>query len=170
MDSPPRPHGPVLLVAGAYAVLLALVGLWPEHVDSGLGLVDQPFVRTLAELLTVAPAQLVSVGEVLANLFLFVPVGVFVAYGWPKAHLPGAVIVAFAIALVIETIQWVAPIDRTASAVDLVVNAAGGCLGFAAVRAVRHHPRAQWLVLGGLALIVLGVAAVLVWGLTVSLV
>ncbi|MBC9226835.1 hypothetical protein GL325_10895 [Aeromicrobium sp. 636] len=168
MESPPRPHGPVLVLAGAYAVLLALVGLWPDHVDSGLGLVDQPVVRALAELLTVTPTRLVSLGEVLANLFLFVPVGVVVAYGWPRARLSVAGIAALAISAVIETVQWAAPIDRTASALDLVVNTAGGCLGFVVVQAVSGRQRAQWWVLGSLTAIVLAVCAVLVWGLVAT--
>ncbi|MCD9154530.1 VanZ family protein [Aeromicrobium duanguangcaii] len=168
MQPEPRPYGIAAGIAGAYAVLLALIGWWPRHVDSGLGLVDQPVVHSLADALSVPPGHVVAAGEVMANVVLFVPIGLFLALGWRRASIGVAAAVALAVSVGIEVVQWLAPIDRTASAVDVVVNVAGGCLGFAAVRAVRGRPRAQRWVVGGLAVIVLLVAAVLVRGLTVS--
>src|SRR5690606_37715769 len=133
-----------------------------------LGLVDLAFTRQLAELLSVQPVRLVASAEILANMALFVPVGLFVALGWARSNVWDAIAAAAGISLAIEMAQWVAPIDRTGSVRDLLANVAGACLGFLAVRATRGHPRARAVLLGLLGVIVLVVVGTLGWGLTSS--
>ncbi|MBC9226836.1 hypothetical protein GL325_10900 [Aeromicrobium sp. 636] len=157
-----------LAFVAAYVAVLAVVGWWPRQVDADVGIVHWSPVQTMARLVTVQPAEVLAGVEVAAHAALFVPVGVFIALRWRRASAGTAVVVASALALAIETVQWIAPIDRTASAVDLVADVAGGLLGFVAVRAVTHHPRAGATIVGGLVVIVLGVAAVLIWGMAVS--
>lgn len=148
-----------------YAVLVATVGAWPRHVDSGLALVDWSLTRSVAHVTALTPTEVVQTGEVLANAILFVPVGLIVAWWWPRAGLLHAAGTALSIALVIETVQALAPLDRTTSIVDVVANTSGGVLGFALARLVEAHSRWRRSVLGGLGIVIGGVLAVLVWGL-----
>lgn len=163
-----RPSDSAVAVALVYGLMLATVGWWPTHVDSGLALADLSVVRVAAHLVAVQPVQVVAATEVLANVLLFLPVGVFIALGWRRAIALDAVLVAAVISLAIETVQWLAPIDRTASIMDLLANAAGGLLGYAAIRTAESHPRAGATVLGGLVLVIVGVLAVLVWGMALG--
>ena len=62
MDAATRPHGPMLALAAVYGALLAVIGLWPRHVDASLSLADWSLTRRLAELITLTPHQLVAAG------------------------------------------------------------------------------------------------------------
>lgn len=165
MEATTRTLGPTVALATAYGALLAGIGLWPRHVDASLSLADWSLTRRIAELITLTPHQLVAAGEVIANAVLFVPVGLAVAYWWPRASTWIAATVAFSIAMVIELVQWLAPVDRTPSLSDLAANTAGACLGFGVLRLATARPRLRAAVLGPLLLVVIGVLGVLVWGL-----
>lgn len=163
-----RPHGPTLVLATTYGLMLALVGLWPQHVDSGLGVADWTLTRHLAEALSLAPDQVTDAAQVVANVLLFVPVGFLVAWWLPRASALVAVVVGAGLSLAIELAQWWGPIDRTASWADVVVNAAGAGLGFVAIEVAPNRPWARVAVLGGLVTVVLAVLGVLVWGLVTA--
>lgn len=165
MDAATRPHGPMLALAAVYVALLAVIGLWPRHVDASLSLADWPLTRRLAEPIALTPHQLVAAGEVIANAVLFIPVGLAVAHWRPRASAWIVAAVAFSIAIVIELVQWLAPVDRTPSLSDLAANTAGACLGFGVLRLATARPRLRAAVLGPLLLVVIGVLGVLVWGL-----
>jgi len=165
MQASPRPHGPTLVVAAGYAVLLAAIGAWPRHVDSGLALVNWSLTRKLAEVSTLTPTQVVTTAEVVANGILFIPVGLIVAWWWPRATILHAGAAALALALVIEVVQAFAPIDRTTALSDVLANTAGGLVGFEIARFVERHPRLRVPGLAVLTAVVGGVFAVLVWGL-----
>ena len=123
-----------LVVGAVYLAALALIAWWPTHVDAGLGVVDWPVTRELAALLGISASSAYSVIEVGANVALFVPLGALLAWwipGWPwwRVALVGALISA-----VIEVVQAVTPLDRTASVIDVVANTAGTALGALAAR------------------------------------
>ena len=168
MAAPQRRHRPPYLVGALYAVFLAAVGTWPRHVDSGLPLADWALTRSLADLARLTPEQVVATAEVAANAVLFVPLGMMVTWWWPRARIVAAAGVGLAVALTIEIAQQVAPIDRTPSLVDVVVNVAGACLGFSVVRAAASHPRHRLALLGAVGVLVADVLGVLLWGLATA--
>ncbi len=165
MNATTRVHAPTIALAAAYGALLATIGLWPRHVDASLSLADWSVTRRAADLVTLTPEQVVATAEVSANAVLFVPVGLAVAFWWPRICVWAAVAAALSIAVVIELAQWLAPVDRTPSLIDLAANTAGACVGFVAVRAATAHPRWRVALLGTLIPVVVAVLGVLVWGL-----
>lgn len=169
MDTSTRVRDACVGLAVVYGVLLAMVGLWPRHVDAGLSVADWSATRAVADLVTLRPEQLVAVGEVAANAVLFVPLGLVVAFWWPRATARRAAVAGLSIAFVIEVVQWLAPVDRTPSVVDLVANTLGACVGFATVRVAASRPRLGPPMLGSLGAVVLAVLGVLVWGLIAGL-
>ena len=73
-----------------------------------------------------------------------------------------------AVAVAIEIAQWQGPIDRTASALDVVADVVGAVLGFAAMRAAAGGSRLARAGSWALAVVTLGVLGVLLVGLVVS--
>ncbi|OUZ12123.1 hypothetical protein BHE97_02710 [Aeromicrobium sp. PE09-221] len=117
-----------LLAGAVYLAVLALVAWWPTHVDAGLGVVDWRVTRGLATVLGISAGSAYAVIEVSANVALFVPFGVLVAWwggwAWWRVAIIGALV-----STVIEAVQAVAPLDRTASVGDVLANTAGAALG-----------------------------------------
>ena len=105
----------------AYAVALALIAFWPQHVDKGAG----PFLQALMHLLPIVTPHRVEFG---ANIVLFVPLGALLAILVPRRrHL--IMPVGFLVSLTIESIQGVLLDGRTASIYDIIANTAGACIG-----------------------------------------
>ncbi|SKB07325.1 VanZ family protein [Aeromicrobium choanae] len=165
----PRPRVPraVLVLAVLYVVLAAAIGLWPRHVDSGLGVEAWPLTTTIADVLSVPASRVVDGAEVLANTLFFVPVGAVVAVALPRASVLLAVAAGLAIAVVIELVQGLGPLDRTASLLDVVADVAGAVLGFGAVRAASSGSPAARAAVAMLAAVVLVVLGVLLAGLVI---
>lgn len=115
----------VLVAAGALAGILALT----------VGPVSQ--IRALSEFLTVLravsawagrPAPSEAEAEALANVLLFVPLGLVGGWLAPRRHAPWAVAGLALLALLVEAVQY--PVaGRDASLQDVVLNATGGLLG-----------------------------------------
>ena len=126
-----------LVVGATYLAALVLIAWWPTHVDAGLGVVDWPLTRALAAVLGISAASAYAVIEVGANVALFVPLGLliswrFAGWRWWRVALVGALV-----SVVIEVVQAVTPLDRTASVTDVLANTVGAALGALA---------AQWVV------------------------
>lgn len=163
-----RPSVPVVGSAVLYVVLLAAIGLWPRHVDDGLGIVDWPLTIGIADVLAVTASDVVSLAEVVANAVFFVPVGIFLALVLPRVSVLVAVALGCLLSGGIELIQWLGPVDRTASILDVVADTGGAVVGFIALRAAAHGSRPAQAALAALVLVTLGVLAVLVCGLLIS--
>ena len=166
----PRPRVPraVVVLAVLYVVLAAAIGLWPRHVDSGLGVESWPLTTAIAEALSVPASRVVDGAEVLANTVFFVPVGAVVAVVLPRASVLVAVGVGLVLATGIELVQWLGPLDRTASLLDVVADVAGAVLGFGAVRAASSGSPVARTAFAMLAAVTLGVLGVLLFGLVVT--
>lgn len=146
-------------------MLLLLVGFWPHHVDSGLGVNQWSLTRSIADLIGATPATVVAAAQTLANVVLFAPIGVLVAWWRPRMSSMWALALGFAVSAMIEIVQMVGPIDRTAAWSDVVANTAGAWLGFLVVRHAPRDPRLRTIFGAMVALVVGSVLAVLVWGL-----
>ncbi|QNL94304.1 VanZ family protein [Aeromicrobium senzhongii] len=163
-----RPSAPVVGSAVLYVLLVAAIGLWPRHVDAGLSIVDWRLTKGIADLLSVSASEVVGLAEVAANAVFFVPVGIFLALVFPRVSVLAAVTLGCLLSGGIELAQALGPVDRTASILDVVADAGGAVLGFAALRAATHGSRLAKIALAVLVLVTLGVVSVLVCGLLIS--
>lgn len=105
----------------AYAVALATIAFWPSPVDRDTG----PLLRLLTRLVPVLTYPRI---EFLANVVLFVPLGLLLTLILIRSRwlvLP----IVFLATVTIECVQAVLLDARTPSALDIVANTAGGCLG-----------------------------------------
>lgn len=131
----------LLLATGAYALALALIGLWKTPVDRGVPVTSFAPVRWTADLFGLDPYQAYSAVESSANVVLFVPLGVLVLLWWPRWGWLHAVGLAFATTVTIEVLQQVLRPERFASLSDVVANTLGGAIGGALVVGARRIRR-----------------------------
>lgn len=120
-----RSHA-VLLTASLYGLALALIGLWPAHVDQSLGLNRYEFYTPL---------------EFGANVALFVPLGALAAVFLPRSRWWWAVLVGLLISVAIESAQSFVLPGRTASPQDVVANVTGTTIGVVLVVLLRRRRR-----------------------------
>lgn len=117
----------VRVVLAGYTVALALIAFWPTPVDAGLA-------RLLAALTRRLPVLTYERIEFLANIAMFVPLGVLLAIVLVRSRalvLP----IVFVTTFLIECVQALLLPERTPSVMDIVANTAGGCMGLLAVAA-----------------------------------
>ncbi len=131
----------LLLLAGAYALSLALIGLWATPVDSGVAVTDLAPVAWAADLLGLSDAQVYTLTETSANVLLFVPLGALVMLFFRHWRWWHATLVAAALSVLIELAQEVWRPERFADATDVVANTAGGAIGALIVVASRRVRR-----------------------------
>lgn len=84
--------------------------------------------------------------EVLENLLIFVPMGIYLQMLLPKCRFYGKLIIIAGTSLMLEAAQYVLAIGRS-DIIDLLTNTTGGLLGFAlygiVVRLLRNRARAD---------------------------
>jgi glycopeptide antibiotics resistance protein len=137
---PRRPSGWVWLAALVYIAALALVTLLPiapvrRPSDFQPQLV--PFEGIVGEL-EHSPVQ--RLAELFGNVVLFAPLGFFLPLLVPAIHRWWKVLaVGAGVSLLIELYQLAWPGVRKASVNDLLMNALGAVLGFAALRRTGYH-------------------------------
>ena len=123
----------------AYAVIIAAIALWLVPVDSGAG----PLLRAITRHFPVLTYERI---EWAANVVLFVPLGFLLTRILSDARwlvLPIALVTTVAI----EAIQAVALPQRTSSALDVLANVTGACIGMIIAALVwrgrSHHVRSS---------------------------
>jgi len=108
-----------------YGVALALIAFWPEPVDRGASGFTHRITRAM-------PWLTYDVIETSANVLLFVPLGVLLAYVIPRQR--GAIVpLALAATLMIETGQALFLDARTPSQRDVIANVLGATIGLVLV-------------------------------------
>lgn len=121
-----------------YLVLLAWIVLWKLEVPwAGGG-------ERAIKLVPFAPSAGAGASEpfeVVVNLVIFVPFGVYLGLLAPRAWWKGAGVVAAA-SLVLEATQYVLAIGRS-DVTDVIVNVAGGLTGLGLVALARRWLRAR---------------------------
>lgn len=113
------------LLGIGYAITLALIAFWPEHVDKGASFL-------LTRIARVIPILTYNRMEFGTNILLFVPLGLLLAMLLPRRRyliMP----IGFLVSLTIEAGQGIFLAGRTASVSDLIANTAGACLGLIAL-------------------------------------
>ncbi|MCL3817229.1 VanZ family protein [Aeromicrobium wangtongii] len=129
----------IVLVAGAYALALALIALWPTPVDRNLAVVELPPVAWLLRHVGLDQLTGYQLIEFSANIALFVPLGILILlwrtdWGWRQATL-----LSLAVTVTIEVLQNLLRPERFASLSDIVANTAGGLIGALVVLAARRR-------------------------------
>ncbi|WP_155848418.1 VanZ family protein [Arthrobacter sp. 35W] len=131
-------YQPAVWLLGGYAIALDLIAFWPSPVD-------QPASGTLSEVL----ASLHHAGlprwinysfiEGMANVLLFIPLGLLVAWLLPRSRWWKAAFVGLVTSNVIEMCQLLFLGGRVASVRDIMVNTVGALLGAGAVALYRYR-------------------------------
>ena len=112
-------HRWFVILAVVYAVGLALVAFWPQHVDKDLS----PFIeKVIAHIPLLTYPRL----EFAANIVLFIPLGIILAL-IARRYLVFPL--GFLISLCVESVQALLLDGRTPSLMDVVANTAGACIG-----------------------------------------
>ena len=130
----------LLVLGGLYAVGLAVILLWPDHLDRDAGF-------AYGVIYAVFPGADPLQVDFALNVLLFVPFGVLLAVflrRWPWVVL----VVSLGVPTIIETAQALLLPGRTASAGDVVANAVGALAGvtvtaLACRRVTRTHTRSR---------------------------
>lgn len=116
-----------------YAVGLAVIAFWPEPVDRGAS----GLLRAIAR---VVPLLTYPVVEFTANVLLFVPLGILLAFALPRARL-WVVPIALAVTGCIEAAQGLFLAARTPSLADVLANTLGAAIGLAVAVVVERLAR-----------------------------
>ena len=130
----------VVSASATYAVLW----YWDSTHPTGRSLI--PFEDLLRSLGPGMPADAVdlAVGNLLANLLLFLPFGVALGLRFPDVAAWRLVLLCAALSVGVETAQLMWSMGRSADVTDVLTNSLGGLLGLllahAIVAFVRRHP------------------------------
>ncbi|MDT0116021.1 VanZ family protein [Microbacterium sp. PRF11] len=129
------------VVAAVYLLALAVILLWPEHLDRHAGAVYRFFFRLF-------PGAGADSADVVINVLLFLPFGALLA---PlSTRRPWAALaVAMGVPTLVELTQAVFLPGRTASVLDVIANGTGAIAGAVAVALWRRRSSARQRVSGG---------------------
>ena len=83
-------------------------------------------------------------GEMIANLFAFIPFGVMLGVNFKQVAFRHKIVVIFAFSLVLEIIQYALAIGVT-DITDLIMNTLGGFVGLAVYTAVSNDTNDRYL-------------------------
>ena len=131
---------PLALIAlVSYLIVLITTSLWPKPVD-GEGLLATitrevlRFTSAYDSLKWIQYNQL----EAIANVLLYVPLGIFLVMFWPKAKIWLLALIPALISLLVEGSQRLFLPDRYATLNDVLSNALGGVLGIVIAASIRR--------------------------------
>lgn len=128
-----------LFALSSYLILLVATSLWPKPVD-GQGLLAiitsdlLKFASTVSWLEWIQYNQL----EAIANVLLYLPLGVFLVLFWPKARAWALSLIPILVSLLAEGTQRMFLPDRYATLNDVFYNALGGVLGIVISMSIRQ--------------------------------
>ncbi len=132
---------PLALIAlSSYLIILVTTSLWPKPVD-GVGVIETitrellRFTSGVDALKWIQYNQL----EAIANVLLYIPLGVFLALFWPNARLWMLCLVPVLVSVGVEISQRLFLPDRYATVNDVFFNALGGLLGVVISVSIRQR-------------------------------
>jgi glycopeptide antibiotics resistance protein len=125
-----------------YALVLAVIALWPTHIDDQFDVVDRTPIGQwlLNQNLTYSEAYFVI--EFWANVALYVPLGLLALLISTRIRWWHVVALAFAASTSFEVLQAGLRPARTAALSDVVANTLGAAIGaaiFVSVRSVHRR-------------------------------
>lgn len=115
--------------AAGYVVVLCLVGFWPTPVDRPMSAMIRWFLGRVHERVGVPSWLGYDLLESSANVALFVPLGLLVAFAVGERRAWLAVLTGLGLSTVIELGQWLALPERVPSALDIAANTSGSAIG-----------------------------------------
>jgi glycopeptide antibiotics resistance protein len=128
----------VLLALSLFAILALTIlpGTQPSGPASGHSVV--PFEDLVRSLRPGMPAYAtdLAVGNLAANLLLFLPFGFALGLRFPTASWWRPLVAIVALSVGVELVQLLAGMGRSADVTDVLTNTVGGLLGWAAARLV----------------------------------
>lgn len=126
---------PLLAWAGAYALALVVIALWPTHIDSAFD-VNQTFVGQWLLDRGLTSYEAYWLIEFWSNVALYGPLGILAMAIIPTLRWWQAVALAVAVSGTFELLQGLLS-GRTASLQDVVANTLGAAIGAGLVVLVR---------------------------------
>ena len=123
-----------------YAITLGLIVWLPASEASKAVEIVFVIARWVSELTGIDPTTSSIVFEFLANIVLFVPLGVLVAVAWPRARPWSVVLVGFAVSVTIELVQMLLP-SRFPTISDVIANTVGAAVGCLLAQDIRASTR-----------------------------
>lgn len=131
----------VLLVP--YAVGVALIVWLPASTASRVTGIAFRIARYVSEHYGVALSTSYAVFEFLANIALFVPLGLLLVAAWPRSNAWLIVLIGYSASATIELVQTMLP-SRYPTLSDVIANTLGTAIGCIAVRLfVQRRPALQ---------------------------
>lgn len=131
------------VLLGAYALFVLLVTMWPRPQQLGFGGIAEQ-VLTVLHALGVPPGFGVAQLEFTANIGMFVPLGLLLAWALPRGR-SWLLLAPLAFSAVIEAVQGLLLPERVPSWLDVLANGLGGviglCVGWAVLRLVASRRR-----------------------------
>lgn len=133
MSRPPRL---LVIVSALYGLALAIIALWPTHIDSAFA-VNNSFVGRWLVGHGLRPDQSYRLIEFASNVVMYAPLGVIVMVLAPMLRWWRVCALALVVSGSFELLQAVFRPGRTADVSDVVANTLGAAVGAACVVVVR---------------------------------
>ncbi|UYO96353.1 VanZ family protein [Microbacterium sp. M28] len=118
-----------------YVIGLALIVFLPASVASRATGIAFRIARFVSDLTGISLSTSDTIFEFLANIALFVPLGVLLAAGWPRLRPWVIILVGYSASATIELTQTLLP-SRVPTISDVVANTLGTIVGCLVVRTV----------------------------------
>jgi|SRR5919198_5462516 glycopeptide antibiotics resistance protein len=127
------------LVLAWVVVAIAVMTLRPGHeVEPGTNWQFIPF-QDLIDSFRDGPASIrLAIADIIANVLLFLPFGAALVVRWPDLRLSRIVLVGAVFSAIVETIQGVVDIGRTAQLTDVLMNVVGTGVGWWLLQAAQR--------------------------------
>ena len=129
----------VLLVP--YIVGVALIVWLPASIAGRATSIAFRIARYVSEHYGIAYATSATIFEFVANIALFIPLGLLLVAAWPRSNAWVVLLIGYSASATIELVQTMLP-SRYPTLSDVVANTIGTAIGCLAVRLfVQRHPR-----------------------------
>lgn len=129
----------VLLVP--YIVGVAMIVWLPASIAGRATGIAFRIARYVSENFGIAYATSATIFEFLANIALFIPLGLLLVAAWPRSNAWVVLLIGYSASATIELVQTMLP-SRYPTLSDVVANTIGTAIGCLAVRLfVQRHPR-----------------------------
>ncbi|SJN40893.1 hypothetical protein FM104_11145 [Microbacterium esteraromaticum] len=148
----PVPRLPLVTIAARvmlvpYTVALALIVWLPASAAAKATGIVFRFARFVSAHSEISLSTSYTVFEFLANIALFVPLGLLLVAARPRANAGVVLLIGYSASATIELVQTLLP-SRFPTLSDVIANTIGTAIGCLTARMLvrRHPPRTYWVV------------------------
>jgi glycopeptide antibiotics resistance protein len=137
-----KPLAPIALTS--YLIVLIATSLWPKPVDGEglLATITREVLRFTSNIEFLNWIQYNQL-EAIANVFLYIPLGIFLTMVLPKAKSWMLFLIPVLVSLLAEGSQRLFLPDRYATINDVFFNAVGGVLGILIAMSIRRMTKSS---------------------------